>query len=48
MTLLEDTEEVYNDADSALLLQMSTVQGIENAKLVMEKALQYYGQILEK
>jgi len=48
MTLLEDTEEVYTDADSALLLQMSTVQGIENAKLVMEKALQYYGQILEK
>lgn len=45
ITLLEDTEEIYNDADSALLLKMSTVQGIENAKLVMEKALQHQRHI---
>ena len=45
ITILKTSKATYNDADAPLLLQMGTAQAIENAKLVMEKAIQYYTHI---
>ena len=42
----EDAGEVYCDADAALAIQMSTPQGIENARYVLKKAWEYRQHII--
>ena len=42
----EEAGNVYNDADSAIAIQMSTPDGVENARLVLKKAFEYRNHII--